>query len=180
MFMKTPLVRLMFALWLCFPFMAQAADKVFIEADPIAYALKGYSLHGGVEMEGFRFQVGAFGLDVPDVTSNNTNYKLRQTGVGFKIDYFGSSDKGGFVGVEYGATQVVYTLASANFTDTRPANLAGIRIGYKYVNRSGFYVMPWVGVDKNISDISPINPAGEKYDVSEYLIFPTVHLGVQF
>jgi len=178
--MNKPLVKLIVAALVCFPSMVKAEDKIFIEVDPIAYALKGYSLHGGVEMDGFRFQIGAFGLDIPESTSNNQNYKLRQTGVGFKIDYFGDDDKGAFVGIEYGATKVVYTLASTTFTDTRPANLAGIRIGYKYVNKSGFYVIPWVGIDKNISDTSPINPRGEIYNISEYLIFPTVHLGVQF
>lgn len=178
--MQIGLIKLCVGLLLCIPFGAEAEDKIFVEFDPIAYALNGYSLHAGTEMDGFRFQVGAFGLDIPDAASNNANYKVRQTGFGFKIDYFGDSDRGGFVGIEYGATQVWYTLATTNFTDTRPANLAGIRIGYKYVNKSGFYVIPWVGVDKNISDVSPINPVGEKYNVSEYLIFPTIHLGVQF
>ena len=178
--MNISLAKLTFVRLIGFPFIAKAEDIVFIEVDPIAYALKGYSLHGGVEMNGFRFQIGAFGLDIPEATSNNQNYKLRQTGVGFKIDYFGESEEGAFVGVEYGATKVIYNLASVNFTDTRLANLAGIRLGYKYVNKEGFYVIPWVGIDKNISDISPINPTGEQYNISEYLIFPTVHIGIQF
>lgn len=178
--MKLSRIKLCLALLLCMPLWAQAEDKIFIELDPIAYALKGYSLHGGVVTDGFRFQIGAFGLDIPEAASNNKNYQLRQTGFGFKIDYFGDSDAGGFVGIEYGATRVVYNLLSVNFTDTRPANLAGIRVGYKYVSQSGFYVTPWVGIDKNISNTSAINPAGERYNVSEYLIFPTVHLGVQF
>lgn len=178
--MKIKLIKFYLLLLFCFPFSAQAENKFFVEIDPIAYAFKGYSLHGGMEKNGFRFQIGAFGLDIPEAASNNKNYKTRQTGFGFKIDYYGNNNKGAFVGIEYGATNVSYNLPSTGFTDTRPANLAGIRVGYKYINKSGFYVMPWVGIDKNISDISPINPTGEKYDISEYLIFPTVHLGMQF
>jgi hypothetical protein len=87
--MNTLFFKLTVALLMWLPFMVKAEDKVFIEMDPIAYALKGYSLHGGLETDGFRFQIGAFGLDIPEATSNNQNYKLRQTGIGFKIDYFG-------------------------------------------------------------------------------------------
>lgn len=178
--MKLSLGKSLVAFVLCIPFTVQAEERIFVEIDPLAYALNGYSLHGGVEMDEFRFQIGVFGLDIPEMASNNANYKIRQTGYGFKIDYFGERSDGAFIGIEYGATEAAYKLASANFTENRPANLAGIRVGYKYINDYGFYVMPWVGIDKNLSDITPVNPTGERYNVSEYLIFPTVHIGVQF
>ncbi len=44
---------------------AHAHAQVEVEADPVAYALNGFSLHAAKVMGATRLSVGAFGIDVP-------------------------------------------------------------------------------------------------------------------
>lgn len=45
---------------------------------------------------------------------------------------------------------------------------------------SSLYIMPWIGMDKNISENDDVIINGEVYEVPDTVIFPTVHIGFEF
>lgn len=162
---------------------SSANAQVYVEADPFAYALSGHSLHLGIQGNGFRFQVGTFGADVPDYFKDNEVFNVRQSGYGLKLDYYGARSDGGFVGIEYGKTTAEYELKGSGERLDREIDLLGVRFGYKWMIGNSFYVIPWVGIDKNISrskDNLEFTLGGETYRETELFVFPTVHLGFDF
>jgi len=162
------------------PIKSYADTDFYVESDPFAFALSGHSIHVGVEGDHFRFQAGKFGATLPDSFKDNANFDVEQTGYGVKFDVFSKKEGGTFVGVEYGKTEIDFKHASTSATTQRDSNLLGVRVGYKYRINKTFYVMPWVGIDRNISDTSTVDLGGEDYKIQKWFIFPTVHLGMQF
>ena len=155
--------------------------QVYVEADPFAYALSGHSLHLGLQGAGLRLQVGTFGAELPDGMKDNEAFLVKQSGYGLKLDYYGHKPEGGFVGIEYGETTADYRLKSTDESIERDVNLLGIRFGYKWKMSDSFYAMPWVGVDKNITQQDlEFELGGETYTEQEWTVFPTVHLGYDF
>ena len=161
-------------------FTTQAQADLYLEADPITYGLNGHSLHLGIQGGGFRFQIGAFNAEYPDSFKDNENFDVTQGGYGFKIDYYGKNPEGGFIGIEYGATTAKYQLKTGGEEIEQDVRLLGIRTGYKMKIGKSLYVMPWIGVDKNLSDTEPVSIGSEEYQVSEWVVFPTVHVGFYF
>jgi len=174
--MKTTVLMLS----MLFPIISWGNNGLYVESDPIAFALKGHSLHIGLEGDHFRFQVGTFGATLPNSFKDNAKFDVKQSGYGVKLDYFRHKQGGFFVGVEYAMTEMEFQQTVVNERTNRDANLLGIRAGYKYRMNKTFYVMPWVGVDRNISDTSSVKSSGENYLLDKWIIFPTVHLGMQF
>jgi len=162
------------------PIKAYADTNYYVESDPFAFALNGHSVHVGVEGNHYRFQVGTFGATLPDAFKDNSNLDVDQAGYGMKFDIFSKKDGGMFVGLEYGMTKVNFKHAATNSKTQRDSNLLGVRVGYKYRFNKTFYLMPWVGIDRNISDTSTVNLAGEDYNIQKWFIFPTMHIGMQF
>jgi len=162
------------------PIKSYADTDYYVESDPFAFALSGHSIHIGVESDHYRFQAGMFGATLPDSFKDNANFNVDQSGYGVKFDVFSQKDGGAFVGIEYGMTEINFKHASSNAKTQRDSNLLGVRVGYKYRINKTFYVMPWMGVDRNISDTSTIKLAGEDYNIQKWFIFPTMHLGMQF
>lgn len=154
--------------------------NLFIEVDPFAYGLNGYSLHVGAQGNGFRFQVGAFEAEYPDEFKENDDFDVTQGGYGIKLDYYGKSTDGAFIGIEYGKTTGDYELKSSGNTEEQTLNFVGIRTGYKYSVTNAFYVTPWIAIDKYTSDTSNIVIDNETYRTNSWQIFPTLHLGYEF
>lgn len=152
----------------------------YIESDPIAYMLDGYSLHGGLETNGFRMQIGTFAATVPEGMRNNASFITKMNGFGVKIDYFGQTPDGWFTGAELGNTDFNYQHKNQNMPIERKAYLAGIRTGYKFTFENAFYITPWIALKRNLSDTSPILVNGDSYQENRWLVFPTIHLGMQF
>ncbi len=157
-----------------------AQAELYVEADPFAYGLNGHSIHIGVQGGGFRFQVGSFSAEIPDSFKDNDLFEVKQGGYGFKLDYYGKSSEGSFIGVEYGVTKAELQLKTGGETITKDINLLGLRAGYKMKFGNSFYVMPWVGVDKVVSNTDATIINGEEYKTGEVFVFPTVHLGFDF
>lgn len=159
----------------------EAKADVYIEADPIAYGLNGHSVHLGYEGGGLRIQTGIFKAEFPDSYKENDKFNVTQGGYGFKIDLYGKKEEGLFWGFEYSKTKV--TLAFAGSEVERDVDLAGIRFGYKIMLSRSWYLTPWIGIDKDISNSDgerKIQINQEVYKLREFTLFPTVHLGIEF
>ena len=161
-------------------FGVNAETDFYVESDPIAFALDGHSIHFGIEADRIRFQVGSFGATLPESFKDNNKFDVELSGYGIKLDYFWDKAGSAFIGMTYSRSEKEYTHATTNLSESRDSNLLGVRVGYKYRINEIFYVMPWVGVAKNLSDTSAIQLSGDRYDVDEWSVFPTVHLGIQF
>lgn len=157
-----------------------AHAQLYIEADPFAYGLKGHSLHLGIQGAGFRFQVGTFNAQYPDSFKDNEEFDVSQGGYGAKLDYYGKDPNGAFIGIEYGSTVANYQLKSGGEKVEQKIRLLGLRTGYKMLLGKSFYIMPWIGIDKNISENSDIEINDQVYKIQEIVVFPTVHIGIQF
>lgn len=154
---------------------------VYLEADPIAYGLNGHSVHLGYEGGGFRMQAGMFKAEFPDSYKDNDSFDVTQGGYGLKVDYYGRKEDGLFFGFEYSTTKV--TLTSAGSEVEKDVDLAGIRVGYKIMLGRSWYLTPWIGIDKDVSNKNSerrIQINDETYELREITFFPTVHLGFEF
>jgi len=162
------------------PIKSYAQTDYYVESDPFAFALSGHSLHLGIEGNHFRFQVGMFGATLPDAFKSNDKFDVKQSGYGVKLDYFLQKQGGFFIGATYSMSEMKLQQTITNGKTNRDSNLLGVRTGYKYRINKTFYIMPWVGVARNISDTSTLTVASEDYKLEKWIIFPTVHLGMQF
>jgi len=162
------------------PIKSYADTDFYIESDPFAFALSGHSIHVGVEGAHFRFQTGTFGATLPDSFKDNTIFDVDQSGYGIKFDVFREKNGGAFVGIEYGISEIKFKHSVTNTTIQRDSNLLGIRTGYKYRINQTFYIMPWIGIDRNLSNTSTVQLSNEDYKINKWFVFPTIHLGMQF
>jgi hypothetical protein len=156
-----------------------------LEADPIAYFLKGYSFHAGYQKNSFRYDAGLFGIELPKSFSKNHDFIERSKSFGFKADYVGAKAKGWFVGAEtdYTSVSATYKITSQK-KDGNELGI-GIRGGYRFLfgkssnENKGFYITPWIGIDKIITT-SRIVFHETEYKPQGIRIFPTVHAGWRF
>jgi len=159
---------------------SHADSRYYLESDPIAFTLKGYSLHAGIQASRFRFQVGVFGATIPQLARDNPAFDVSMYGYGIKADYTGRRPDGWFIGIELENSTVNYTHQNQGSSQSRGAQLIGLRTGYKHEIGSRFFLTPWIAIKRNISDISPIEIGGDRYQESVWLVFPTIHLGMHF
>ncbi len=165
---KTLIITL-FSLSLC-----QAQFEV--EVDPLAYILKGFSLHGIYLLDETKIDIGVFGLELPE-DSDNKSYTVYFKGAGFKYDWYGSSLNGFFTGIQGSIATVDFTNASQN--KNRIVTSTGVRTGYRW-SWGHFFVTPWVSVDYNHNWGTEVEIQGTKYKHTPISLFPTIHLGYHF
>ena len=158
----------------------RADTRYYLEVDPIAYVLKGYSLHAGMQTGQFRFQAGIFGATLPEGARDNPAFEVSMKGFGIKADYTGEQPDGWFVGMELEHSTMDYKHQNESTALSRDAQFIGLRTGYKYEFGKRFFLTPWVAIKRNISELSLIEIGGDKYQESAWLVFPTVHLGMHF
>ena len=154
-----------------------APVELDVEVDPLAYVLSGYSVHAGVRYRRFRFDLGAFGLDVPTGLATNPDLDERFDGFGVKADYrFATGRWVPFAGLS--ASRVLLRLTEK---DTQRAASTwlfapAVRVGLEIAVVAGFYLSPWVSLGYMLPhDVELVGD--EIYEPSPWGVFPTVHLG---
>ena len=148
-----------------------------IEIDPVAYALGGYSVHGGIGWRRFRVDLGAFGMELPEWAHKNEGFSARFGGYGMKVQYFLMDRQGGpFLGASAGVLLPVVTLKDTEFAATFRQFNAGLQAGWRVEIGAGFFLTPWVGVDYNFG-APEITLMEQTYEHQQWTFFPTVHLG---
>ena len=160
---------------------AHAADlRVDVEVDPLAYALQGHSVHVGVGTGRFRFDLGAFGLELPAWAKSNTAFDAGFAGFGAKAHAHWYEDgTGPFAGVGLGAVRTVVQHRASGIA-ARDASLGvGVEVGWLVPLVAGLYVKPWVGVSRTLG-AEDVEVDGERFEAVRWQVFPTVHLGYVF
>lgn len=174
---RVPLALLLVLL----PGAARAQASVEVEADPIAYAVNGYSGHLAAFLtERVRAQVGAFGADVPEWLHGNDGFDIRTRGVTVKMDrYFSMRREGTFIGLDGDYSRVRYRHDESGESTSRNLYGLGPRIGYRFNLGSRLFVVPWMSV-RYVFNTSDVTLGGERLEESEVAVFPTVHIGFRF
>jgi hypothetical protein len=162
---------------------SRARAQMEIEVDPVAYALKGYSVHVGEVMgEKSRVQVGAFGYEIPKFYGGNDDFSRRGNGVTVKYDRFlgRRRTKGLFVGLDGNFTRTRYTLDATGEKTYRNDVTIGLRVGYRFEVGSHLYVTPWFSCGYVFNPGPPVVIDGQRFDRNSFGFFPTVHVGWRF
>jgi hypothetical protein len=157
-----------------------------IEVDPIAYILKGYSLHGIYQSNHLRYDLGVFGIQQPEKYHGNEGYTLISRGFGAKLTWLIKGIPGFYTGLGSGlAFHEAKNNVSKEKADATSTSI-GALIGYRFFFRNlkspdikGFYVTPWVSFDYNYYT-RKFDFADYTFRTSTFSIFPTIHLGYRF
>lgn len=155
-----------------------------VEVDPIAYAMKGYSVHGIYNHKHIRFDLGVFGIEQPGSITGNRDFEVMTRGFGLKVNYLVKSSKGLYAGLDAGYAANDVTL-KMNLQNDKGHNLSlGAHAGYRFFifpqnNRflSGLYITPWAGISYNYI-YDNVKLSGYKEGNIGY--FVTLHIGYRF
>ncbi|MCA0445662.1 MAG: hypothetical protein LCH54_05480 [Bacteroidetes bacterium] len=160
--------------------------KYGIEADPIAYGLKGYSVHGLVYFNNWSFDAGLFGAQPPETYHGNDGFDVMLTGFGIKVQYSFDQFPGLYTGIGAGMIKSEATHRKSNKQETGNSLGIGPMIGYRYFpfsvqagKISGLYLAPWVSVDYNFH-YDKVEFGNIKFTQKIWTVFPTIHIGFQF
>lgn len=152
-----------------------------IEIDPAAYALRGYSVHLGLNAGHLRYDLGAYAADVPRWARGNEGFDVSMRGFGIKAQYFfdGERHEGWFVGAGFGPTQERLKNRTAGAQLSRTLYGLGAEAGYRFDLGRGFYATPWVGFDY-MPRARDVDVSGKVYEDKRVMPFAAVHLGYRF
>ncbi|MCC5906449.1 MAG: hypothetical protein JJU13_09595 [Balneolaceae bacterium] len=157
-------------------------DRGFdIDIDPIVFALNGFSFHGGYIAGAYRFDLGVFGLDIPEWLHGNEDFDSSFIGAGWKVDRFfkGYAD-GFFAGVDGGVSRITVTHTAADVDKDRIQYMLGLRGGYRWNTGLGnLFVTPWIGLGYTLN-AKDVEIEGDIFESSSLTPFPTVHIGWRF
>lgn len=162
---------------------------LYIEADPLAYINKGYSIHLGYENWGMRFDLTKVKVDFPESFEmafyNTTAFDLISHINGVKVDYIGKREnwtKGAFIGMDINHQILDLTHRESNQKMDLTAFNIGVRAGYKFDIYKGFYITPWAAYWKNIAKKQTFNIKTDRITTNNFDWLVTFHLGyaIQF
>ncbi|MEX0648020.1 MAG: hypothetical protein WEA56_02525 [Balneolaceae bacterium] len=152
-----------------------------IEIDPIAYGFNGFSVHGGYLTGAWRFDLGIFGLDLPEWLHGNENFNASFVGAGWKADrFFSGKPDGFFAGAEGGISKMEVVHKAGNTRRNQVSYSLGVRGGYRWSTGLGnLYMTPWLGLDFTLNP-KDITIDGDTFESSVFQPFPTIHVGWKF
>ncbi len=169
----------------------QSSD-VLVETDPMTFVLGGYSAHARVAptaLRGWAIGAGVYAMDLPDAMvdinaeNRDEGWNARLSfGAGVFADYqFAGSTSGAFVGVQAAIQRYRLTRDSMSGKAEYTAGLIMARLGYQWFpSRTGFYVMPWLGVGATTAIAGERQVGAQTYDVFPVVAFATLHAGWRF
>jgi hypothetical protein len=151
------------------------------EIDPTAYILDGYSVHVGLGYRAFRFDLGAFAADVPQLFHGNEGFESYANGFGLKAQWFvlGDRQRGPFVGLEGNLGKSFVRREDSDAAVLKRRASAGVQVGYRIPLPADFYVTPWIGVDYEFL-ADDVELEGATFEEKRVTFFPAIHVGYAF
>jgi hypothetical protein len=148
-----------------------------VEVDPLAFALRGYSLHVGLGAKRMRVDLGAFALEYPKFLEPHAGVETASNGFGAKFQYFlFAEQRGGFVGVDLSVGRQLLEAATGDVARRDLFLNLGGHVGWRFVIARGFYVTPWVGLAYDVL-ADDVRLGGKTYDARPLVPFVTLHVG---
>ncbi len=163
---------------------AQASEPetlVYLEADPLAYINRGWSVHPGIEHKGLRFDLTLVQVDFPEryeqALYDTDAFDLVTDIQGLKVDWIGADTDGPFVGVDVHHQALHFTHRDTRQAETLHALYAGVRAGWKFTLWRGLYVTPWVAGWRNVLPQQRLTVDGDTVDTNPWDALVTLHVG---
>lgn len=162
------------------------SNKISVEVDPVAYVLKGYSLHGVYQTCKLSFDFGNWNVEEPEWFSGNKGFNERTNGFGVMASYHFDGIKGWFAGIgtDYSFLHVIYNQTGTSSTGHSIG--IGPHIGYRFFlqkdkegNPKGFYIKPWLSVGYSFQN-DRVRFDNVDYKQQRISYFPAVHFGYSF
>lgn len=158
---------------------AQRKPGLSFEIDPAPFFSGGYSVAAGYEFKRVRLSVNAFSSDLPSfAVEENWSGKIKfGTAVRAQF-YFNDERKGFYAGAQVGVLQMRYQYASDPPSDVTQVAFTPTA-GYRWFpfQRSGFYIMPAVGVGITLHTTAEVVGGGTTYDQHKAAYIAALHLG---
>ncbi len=157
-----------------------------VEIDPIAYALKGYSIHGIYTKNKIRTDLGFFGIMQPEGYGGNDGFQVKSQGFGLKLNYLLNENKTWYAGIGTGYSNNIIKLKENSETHEQKMVSVGVHVGYRWFAFKkvdnvwkNLYLTPWFSIDYN-KPLKEVNFSRTEYNQKAISIFPTVHIGYKF
>lgn len=158
---------------------AQEQFHADVEIDPLAYVLRGHSVHVGLGYEHLRFDLGAFAADVPSFLESDDDFRTSASGFGLKFMVFPFAEQRGlFVGIDANLTRAWIQRRGSDLATDDVSVSTGVLLGVRIPLPAGFYVSPWIGVGYGFGG-DDVTLGGQRYESNALTVFPTIHLGYQ-
>jgi hypothetical protein len=165
-----------------------------VDVEPVAYILRGYSVHLRVALPPMPRLVaglGLYGFDLPsalvelDADNRDEPWDVRLTlGYNAFVDYFfgGAADHGWEAGAQIGLQRYRAENPDAGAGAAHFTNLLLLtRVGYEWHPwRLGFYFFPWLGVGYTREVDGDTRVGDQRYGVSPLVPYGAVELGWRF
>jgi hypothetical protein len=159
---------------------ACAASAWDIESDPTAFVLHGHSAHLGYLTGRLRFDLGAYGTDIPRWVHRNEGFHASMRGYGIKVQYFLSGDTAGwFAGGGFGRARLHVEADDTGRGANQSSPSVGVESGYRLGLGQRFHVTAWGGVDY-LQRARAIRMGAGTYENRRLQPFAAVHLGYRF
>ncbi len=172
-------ILLIMVLYCATPYPANA-QGIDIEIDPIAYIFKGYSMHIGYNSSHIRYDIGVFGIEVPEWINGNDGFYNYGWGVGAKVDYYmQGTGRGLFAGISGDVVASRVRWKETGSGETNPVYAVGVTVGYKLPVTNNLYIKPWLNMSY-MFDMKDIYIDGQVFEQSSIRPFPTIHIGWHF
>ncbi|HKP97926.1 MAG TPA: hypothetical protein VJ385_19475 [Fibrobacteria bacterium] len=159
---------------------AFSSPSVDVELDPTDFILGGYRIHVGYIQNTIRCDLGVVSVKIPKVFHGNDQFDYEIFGVVARMDYLFDSYEKWFVGIEGTWMKNTYTHITTNASETRHPFLLATRIGYRFAFLDHLTVTPWVGLGALLNKGNEYVVDGDRFKVSTFNVFPTVHVGWAF
>jgi len=154
--------------------------KMDIDIDPFAYVFNGFSVHAGFNTQNIRYDIGLFGIEVPEAFHGNEGFNNYMWGAGAKADYYFKGTKSGlFTGFGVDLTNSRVRLEENGSESSAVQFAAGLNFGYKVSISNHFFVKPWFGLSY-LFNADDIVVDGRTFEQASIRPFPTVHIGWMF
>lgn len=158
-------------------------QTVELEIDPLAYLMKGYSLHGILNGNQMRFDMGVYSITTPGKMTGNPGFTVVSSGFGIKLNYMIKRVNGFYTGGDMGFGKILAKDDEAGLHDFGHNISIGAHAGFRYfpfLNYEGvwrkFYITPWAGVSYKYN-FDEVQMRGYREQKLGY--FAAIHLGVR-
>ncbi len=155
----------------------QSSRHIDLELEPLAYAFGGAGGHVGLQVGHWKYEVEAFGLEIPAALHGNDAFTARTRGAELHAEYrFGDGPGGFYAGPEAGLTRLTLTHDSGA-RERRTTYSVGVRGGYRwYTGLGNLYVSPVVGVSYSLN-ADDVSLAGDTFETSSLGPWGTIGIG---